>query len=486
MHAEGLLYDRDREIAKPQPAGGHSQGLNREGRAPVQLQHTIASPTIVDAAAALRSGTLTPVELVRNCLDQIARLEPEIHAWVHVDEAAALKTAAERSEEARAGHFRSLLHGIPIAVKDIIDVAGLPTRAGSQVTSDRPSERDATVVSRLREAGAIILGKTVTTEFACFDPPPTKNPWNAEHTPGGSSSGSAAAVALGMCPGALASQTGGSITRPATYCGVAGFKPTLGRVSRAGVVPVSERLDHVGTMARTELDAAILLAAISGPDPRDPHCSSRPAIELPRNLAEATPRRPRLGVWREYFLSSAEAETAALVEHAIGRLREGGAEIVGLPLPAGFADVHVMHRRIMARDAACYHRERYGAPRAGYAPKMAGLIDEGLAISEREYEQAISHQEAFRATLDAMLSEVDVVVTPATPGPAPADLTTTGDPRFNSPFSHAGVPTLSVPLALAESGLPIGLQFVGRMWNEVPLAITAMWCKDRTEDEAQD
>jgi Asp-tRNA(Asn)/Glu-tRNA(Gln) amidotransferase A subunit family amidase len=188
-------------------------------------------------------------------------------------------------------------------------------------------------------------------------------------------------------------------------------------------------------------------------------------------------------VWREFFLSTAEPETAEFVEHAIERFRQAGAEIVDLPLPAGFADVHVMHRRIMAHDAAIYHRQRYGAPRAGYGPKMAGLIVEGLAIGEREYEQAISHQEAFRAALDAMLAEVDVVVTPATPGPAPADLTTTGDPRFNSPFSHAGVPTLSVPLAVAESGLPIGLQFVGRMWNEVPLAITAMWCQDRTEDE---
>ncbi len=434
--------------------------------------------TIAEAAAAIRSGSLTPLELVADCLERIAEHEPELAAWVRVDQQQALATAEQQTQALREQRTLAPLQGIPIGVKDIVDVAGLPTRAGSTLTDAAPATRDATVVARLRAAGAIILGKTVTTEFACFDPPPTRNPWNAACTPGGSSSGSAAALAAGMCSGAIGSQTGGSITRPASYCGVAGFKPTLARVSRAGVVPVSEHLDHVGTMARCVADCGILLAAIAGPDPRDGACSARAGIELPQGFfEEPRTRPPRLGLLRPYFMETAEAESALLTSQAIARLADEGATVVELPLPEHFEHVHAMHRRIMAREAALYHRQQYGAPRDGYSPKMAGLIDEGLAISPSAYDEALRHQLAFREAVDAWLADVDAVAIPATPGPAPADLTTTGDPRFNSPWSHAGVPTISFPIALTNGGLPVAVQLVGRSWSEVSLLVAAVWCE---------
>ncbi len=273
--------------------------------------------SLLDAAAAVRRGETTPVDLLTKCIGQIERHEANVHAWVAVDAAGATQAAQRLAEEFAQGHDRGPLHGIPLGIKDLVDVAGMPTRAGSTLSDPRPAARDATVVERLRAAGAIILGKTVTTEFACFDPSPTCNPWNLAHTPGGSSSGSAAALAMGMCFGAIGSQTGGSITRPASYCGVAGCKPTFGRVSRAGVVPVSFHLDHVGPMAHTAADCAVLLAAIAGDDPRDPAVAPREDFEIEMAPAVA----PRLGVVRRYFFDEAEAELARLTSAALDTLR---------------------------------------------------------------------------------------------------------------------------------------------------------------------
>ncbi len=388
----------------------------------------------------------------------------------------ALAAAEVADRELAAGHDRGPLHGVPIGVKDIVDVQGLPTRAGSPLTSADPAAADATVVARLRSAGAIILGKTVTTEFACFDPSPTRNPWNLDHTPGGSSSGSAAALALGMCSGAIGTQTGGSITRPASYCGVAGCKPTFGRTSRTGVAPVSFHLDHVGAIAHTATDCGLMLSAMSGDDPRDLACEPKPAFAFD---AAAHVAPPRLGVIRPYFLDEADAETAELTREAIEKLAGQGATIVELPLPDGWDDVHAMHRRIYFAEAADVHQRTFGAPRAGYGPKMAELLTEGFAISSAEYQAALRHQSGFRHAMARLLANVDAVLTPATPGPAPASLATTGDPRFNAPWSHAGTPTVSIPFALTSANLPIALQLVGNAWSEPRLLSAAAWCEER-------
>src|SRR5579884_2541932 len=254
-------------------------------------------PSIHSAAEDIRRARLSPFNLVKSCLERIQRSEERVRAWVLVDGEGALARAEECAREIERGGWRGPLHGIPLAIKDIFDVFDWPTAAGSRLWKNSIARQDAVVVKRLRQAGAIFLGKTVTTQYASFDPPPTRNPWNLERTPGGSSSGSAAAVACGMCYGALASQTGGSITRPAAYCGVPGCKPTWGRVSKVGVVPLAPSMDHVGVMAGCVRDLAILLQIIGGFDPRDPDCSPGDMPDLTARLAEGAPssRAPRLG-----------------------------------------------------------------------------------------------------------------------------------------------------------------------------------------------
>jgi Asp-tRNA(Asn)/Glu-tRNA(Gln) amidotransferase A subunit family amidase len=448
---------------------------------PCGINNCMESPlTLLAASAAIAKRTLTPLQLVTDCLTRINRFDARTRAWVVVDTTGAFQDAQHLTRELSKGKNRGPLHGIPLAIKDVVDVAGLPTRAGSSLTSAEPATSDAPIVERLRKAGAIILGKTVTTEFACFDPPPTRNPWHLDHTPGGSSSGSAAALSLGMCSGAIGSQTGGSITRPASYCGVAGVKPTFGRVSRVGVVPVSFHLDHVGPMARTAVDCAVLLAAITGDDPRDPAASPRHEIDPLSAFDRARAEPPRLGVLRSFFFERADAEVARRTQDALDLLAAHGATLVDVPLPAGFEQVHAMHRRLMACEGADFHRRTFGAPRAGYGPKLAGLLDEGFATSMADYQEALRHQLAFAHAVSRTLSGVDALVMPSTPAAAPG-LETTGDPQFNSPWSHAGVPTVSIPCDLTAAGLPISLQFVGQSWSEPQLLATAIWCEQQID-----
>ena len=436
--------------------------------------------SLTQLALDIRQRRTTPSAAVADCLERIARHDAQVLAWVALDAEGARQTAAQYTAQAAAGSLRGPLHGVPMAIKDIIDVKGMPTRGGSALTSAAPAAADATVVARLRAAGAIILGKTATTEFACFDPCATHNPWNLAHTPGGSSSGSAAALALGMCAGALGSQTGGSITRPASYCGVAGLKPTFGRVSRAGVLAVSFHLDHVGPMARTVADCRLLLGLIAGDDPRDPAVAPLAAL-----LTSPSPERPRLGIVRRYFFDSADAEVADLTEQALRTLAGQGADLVNLDLPEGFDKVHAMHRRIMAVEAADFHRQTFGAPRAGYGPNLAGLLEEGFGTSMADYQAALRQQTGFANAVNRLLEGIDALVTPATPSAAPQGLGSTGDPRFNSPWSYAGVPTVSFPFTLTGAGLPIALQLVGPAWSEERLTAAAMWCEEKLPFSAE-
>src|SRR5438105_5696960 len=249
--------------------------------------------TIAAAAQAIRDGRLSPVALLDACPERIDRYEPRVHAWVFVDRTYAREQAETVAAELKQGIRRGPMHGIPVGIKDIFDVFDWPTAAGSRLWAQSIARQDATVVERLRQAGAVFLGKTVTTQYASFDPPPTRNPWNLERTPGGSSSGSAAAVACGMCLGALGSQTGGSITRPASYCGVAGCKPTYGRVSVDGVVPLAHSMDHPGPIAACVWDMATILQTIAGYDGRDPLASTRPVRDYIVKLYNS-PVQPRL------------------------------------------------------------------------------------------------------------------------------------------------------------------------------------------------
>ena len=287
--------------------------------------------TVTEAANLIRSRELSAVELAQSLLDRIEALEPSLKAWVYLDRAAVLVEAEARDREVASGGPVGALHGIPVGVKDIYYTAGIPTTACSRVYADFVPEYDAAPVALLKQAGAIMLGKTVTTEFACMDPSPAVNPWNAAHTPGGSSSGSAVAVAAGMCPAALGSQTVGSVLRPASYNGVVGFKPSYGRVSRHGVIPVSWSLDTMGWMTRTVEDAALLLQVMAGPDDNDPVAS---AVAVPDYAAALeNPAAPRVGVIRQFFYDHADEETRQHTNAMVERLAEAGAEVEELPLP---------------------------------------------------------------------------------------------------------------------------------------------------------
>jgi Asp-tRNA(Asn)/Glu-tRNA(Gln) amidotransferase A subunit family amidase len=421
---------------------------------------------IISAATEqIRSGRLHPRTLVEHCLTQIHQHDGRLHAWVEVDQSGALRDAELLGHQAAAGNYRSPLHGIPLGIKDIIDVAGMPTRAGSPLRANHVAIDDAPVVAALRRAGAIILGKTVTVEFACFDPSPTRNPWDPtlQHTPGGSSSGSAVAVLMGMCMGALGTQTGGSLVRPAAYCGIATCKPTFGLLSREGIVPVSPHFDHPGPMARSVADLAMMLRCLSD----EPQWGAEQQAALP----------PRLGWLQGFFIDQADAAIRATTESAIERLRSAGAHIEPTPTPDDFRHVRAMHRLIMAVDAAAYHRRDFATHRDAYGPMIAELLDEGLRISAGDYADALDWQQRFTRRVDAMFEPIDVLVCPSTDTTAPATLTTTGTPKFQAPWSCAGVPVVSIPCGLAADGMPTAIQLVGRRGRDAMLLQVAEWCE---------
>src|SRR5262249_45368483 len=382
--------------------------------------------TIHEAAEAIRAKRLTPINLLDQCLDQIAKHEERVHAWVFVAREEAREQAKQLTRELERGQYRGPLHGIPIGVKDIFDVFDWPTAAGSKLWANSVARKDSTAVERLRQAGAVFVGKTVTTAYASFDPPPTRNPWQNGRTPGGSSSGSAAAVACGMCLAALASQTGGSITPPASYCGLASCKPTFGRVSVDGVVPLAPSLDHVGAMARCGRDLAIMLQTIAGADPRDPACSTRPVPDLQQRLIGPLPA-PRLGRLRGLFESMADAEARQLMDEVCDTFREAGATVADVALPAGFGEVLPRHRTVMAVEAAAYHESRLRRHPEDYPPHIRQLLEEGLNCAAPEYARCQVYQRRLAEEMLGCFEGFQALLTPATTRAAP-DAQTTGDP----------------------------------------------------------
>jgi aspartyl-tRNA(Asn)/glutamyl-tRNA(Gln) amidotransferase subunit A len=424
--------------------------------------------TLHAAARAIRARTLSPVELTRSLLARIAAREPAVLAWARLTDAAALTEAARCEDEAMRGAFRGALHGVPVGIKDLFYTAGVETAAGSAVLAGFTPAYDATAVRRLRDAGAVVLGKTALSVFAAMDPGPTRNPWNPAHTPGGSSSGSAAAVAALMCPAALGTQTAGSIVRPASYCGVVGLKPTYGRVSRHGLVASAWSMDHVGPLTRTVADAALVLETIAGPDVDDPSACAYP---VPTSSAlSAGPARPfRVGVPDRYFLDDLDPAVKAAFDVALASLADAGGRVEPVRLPGSFetgVDAGVV---AMYAELAAYHAQWFETRRADYTPKLAALIETGRTISATSYLRAQQVRRVAARDISRLLDGVDVLATPATPTPAPEGLGFTGHWRLNLPFSASGHPAISVPMGRSEAGLPLGLQLVGRHFDEATL-----------------
>ncbi len=411
--------------------------------------------TITEAAEFIRKGDLTPSDLLEQCLARIDRYEDWVRAWIHIDREGAREQAARLTAELKH-NYRGPLHGIPIGIKDIIDVFDMPTGCGSKLWANSYARRDASCVERLRQAGAVILGKTVTTAYASFDPPPTRNPWNLERTPGGSSSGSAAAVACGMCLGALATQTGGSTTRPASFCGVYSLKPTYNRVSVDGVLPLARRLDHVGAMANCAADLGILFNAIRF-SPSETAGVVRRLLHLSDFAPPGLPE-PEMAEAYAAFRSRTEAEGWQWGDHV---------------LPSGYADVRRNQYVVMAVEAAAYHSDRFRRRPDDYPPCVSRLISDGLSHSAADYSRVISHYAQFAHNIDgAFPAGWETFVTPAAAGPAPA-ADTTGDPVFNAPWSYSGLPTVSVPVGWSADGLPLSIQLIGRRARDEKLIALA-------------
>jgi aspartyl-tRNA(Asn)/glutamyl-tRNA(Gln) amidotransferase subunit A len=401
--------------------------------------------TIAAAAPLLRSGELTPSTLLEQCLARMDAYELFVKAWVHVDRERARREAAVLSEELTLGKDRGPLHGIPMGIKDIIDVFDMPTGCGSKLWANSYARHDAEVVANLRRAGALILGKTVTTAYAYLDPSPTRNPWNLERTPGGSSSGSAAAVACGMCLAALATQTGGSTIRPASYCGVSALKPTHGAISVKGVLPLAPSLDHIGIMANCIADLETIFQYSTN------HLlQSRLAFPGETSLIELC------GLTNDRLSKRIGPATLDAIRSVMEGVRSSGES---LRLTHGMDDILASYLCILGTECAEYHSKRLERSPDEYGPRMRELIENGRRHTALEYRHACDAIARFQAALGNRFP-----IMPATPDIAPTR-ETTGDPIFNIPWSFAGRPVVSLPCGIVEN-LPVALQIAGPAHRE--------------------
>ena len=434
--------------------------------------------TAAAAARAIRKKRLSPVELLDSLLGRIAAVEGRIKAWTILDAKGARRQAKALADEAARGRFRGPLHGVPFAAKDIYYTDGIPTEAGSKVLKGFVPTFDATAVARLKGAGAVLLGKTHTTEFANSDPAPTRNPWKLRHTPGGSSSGSAAAVAAGMVPVSLGTQTGGSNLRPASYCGLAGLKPSFGRVSLHGVLPLSWSLDHVGFMARAVEDLGLLLQATAGFDPNDLSSSRVPLADY----AAASARRgrpPRIGVLRRFFFDTtvADADVVRVTDAALKRIKAAGARMTTAKLPPSFFVIHAAHFVSEESEIADAHADIYRTKGHLYRPLMRESVELGFLVPGDLHVRAHRIRRQFRREMTEMLRGFDVLATPTSRTTAPATLKNIGDWTFQSPWSASGLPSMTLPCGLSPDGLPVGLQLVAAPFAEDTLLAAGAWCE---------
>jgi Asp-tRNA(Asn)/Glu-tRNA(Gln) amidotransferase A subunit family amidase len=435
--------------------------------------------TAIEATEKIAGGEISAEAYTGACLDRIAAIEDKVRAFAHIDAKDALAQARALDERRRNGHAIGPLHGIPVGIKDIFDTADYKTECGSPLLKGRQPMRDCTAVARLREAGAVIIGKTVTTEFAYFHPGPTRNPRDPERTPGGSSSGSAAAVAAGMVPLAIGSQTNGSVIRPAAFCGVYGCKPTHGAISRYGALQLSRALDHVGVFARSLADTALILDVLAGYDPNDGDTRTVAAPAFLETVAEDPPMPPRIAFVRTPVWHKAEPETRAAFEGLVGRL---GDRAQSVDLPEAYAAAWDDQRAVMAADMA--HNLDAVVARGGANTSSQQLRDclaEGGKVSAVRYLAARDNARRYEAGIAEIFKEYDAIITPAATGVAPKG-EATGSPIFCTLWTLTGLPALSLPLLTGEGGLPLGVQLIGERGDDARLLRTANWLVNKFEN----
>ncbi len=427
--------------------------------------------TAIEAAERIASGDMSAEDYIGACLQRIEEVDDKVHAFVHLDPDAALAQARALDERRRNGMPLGALHGVPVAIKDIFDTADYPTECGSPLLKGRQPMRDCTAVARLRVAGAVILGKTVTTEFAYFHAGATRNPHDLERTPGGSSSGSAAAVAAGLVPLAIGSQTNGSVIRPAAFCGVYGVKPTHGTISRHGALILSQALDHVGVFARTLADAALILEALAGYDENDTDTRPVAAPAFLETMIDEPPLPPQLAFVRTPVWDKADAQTRAAFEELVSQLGDCAATF---DLPDAYAAAWDDQRVIMGADMA----HNFGAlvERGGAASskQLRDFLAEGSQASAVRYLSARANARRYAAGIDEIFKQYDAILTPSAPGVAPKGVAT-GNPAFNTLWTLTGLPAVSLPLLKGEGGMPLGVQLVGAAGDDARLLRTANW-----------
>jgi Asp-tRNA(Asn)/Glu-tRNA(Gln) amidotransferase A subunit family amidase len=428
--------------------------------------------TACDAARSIRSGAISSEELVRACLARVAMVNPGIEAWAFLDAEYALHQARQADHARQDGKGIGPLHGVPVGIKDVFDTADMPTENGTGLHAGRRPSEDATVVALLRRAGAVILGKTVCTELGLVAPGKTRNPHDPKRTPGGSSSGSAAAVAAGMVPLATGSQNNGSVIRPASYCGVYGYKPTSGRISRHGVLRQSPSLDQIGVFGRTVEDVALLAQELMAFDPRD--ASMRPTAR--DSLLQSVLQDPEVAPRLAFIKTAVWDQATETTRHAFGRLVEQfGSRVVEACLPPMFESAHAIHRTVMEPELAVNYAAEYSSGKERLSPTLCQIIERGQATSAAEYLSAQQQVPQLAQALDELLAAYDAVLTPATPSGAPMGLESTGSPIFCTIWTLCGVPAISLPLLQGEDGMPLGVQLVAPRGQDARLLRAALW-----------
>ncbi len=431
------------------------------------------------AAAAIREGSLRSEELVQACLDRIDAVDEEVQAWAYLDRDYALEQGRRLDGMHGAGLPKGPLHGVPVALKDIVDTADMPTENGTVLHEGRRPTEDASIVATLRQAGAVILGKTVTTELATYHPGKTRNPHDPTRTPGGSSSGSAAGVASFQFPLAVGSQTNGSVLRPASYCGVWGFKPTRGLTSRVGVLSQSPLLDILGYFARDARDIALITEILAVYDSRDPLMRPRAKPPLLQTVTGEPPMPPRLAFVRTPVWDEAESDAQDAIQELADFL---GDHVQEVALPDAFADAVAWHGTIMEADIARNYASLYERGADKMSASLRGQIERGRTTTAVAYNDAVSKVDLLNYGLAELFGDFDAILTLPTTGQAPTGLDSTGSPIFCTVWTLCGTPAITVPVMRGVDGMPIGAQLVGALGDDARLLRTAAWLARRVEE----
>ena len=461
------------------------------------MPEVLISRPIHQLAPLLQKKEISPVELFNEAIERIHQLQPKLNSFITVTEEEGRKAATEAESEIRKGQYRGPLHGIPISIKDLFATRGVRTTAGSKVLAQWVPDYDATAVARLHQAGMVLVGKTHMHEFAygvTSDNPhygPARNPWDPTRVPGGSSGGSAAAVASSQCTASLGSDSGGSIRTPAAVCGVVGLKPTYGRVSRYGAIPLAWSLDHVGPLTKSVEDAAIMLAAIAGPDPKDPSASSRPLPDY-RQEMRGSIRGLRLGVPRQYFFEHVDPEIQKLVSAAIHQLESMGATLVEVDIP-DLENCSAMEAHITLAEASSYHEPYLNKQADDYGPGVRTNLEAGRYLLATDYVKSQRARTLLQRNFNQAFKHADVIVSPTLPALPPLvgevwvqsgnlrEHVIDAFLRFNIPFDLTGFPAISIPCGLGSTGLPIGLQIAGKAFDETTVLRVANAYEQSTE-----